>query len=75
MDKELPRFVYSASPRDGDVNSHKSWSAMDIADLKLAIKDASTLSETASFLCRSQYEVKDKAKELGFVFPIKDGTS
>ena len=39
----LPRFVYG-SP---DVNSHKPWSAMDIAELKLAIKEGSTLSDTA----------------------------
>jgi hypothetical protein len=65
---EEPWFVYSKSPRDGDVNSHKPWSAMDMADLKLAIKDGWMLSETASFLCRAQYEVRDRAKELGFEF-------
>ena len=68
----LPRFVYG-SPF---VNRHKPWSAMDIAELKLAIKEGSTLSDTASFLCRSHYEVRDEAAELGLAFPrAKDGTS
>jgi hypothetical protein len=36
------------------VNSRKPWSATDLADLKLAINEGWTLSDAASFLCRSE---------------------
>ena len=34
-DQSLPWFVYNASRNAADVNSYKSWSAMNIADMKL----------------------------------------
>ena len=41
-------FVYSAP----DVNTDNPWSAMDLADLKLAINDSWTLSDAASYAGR-----------------------
>ena len=41
-------FVYSAP----DVNTDNPWSAMDLADLKLAINDGWTLSDAASYAGR-----------------------
>jgi hypothetical protein len=62
----LPWFIYSVSPQVPDVNGGKPWSAMDVADLKAAITDGSSLRDTAKFLCRSEEEVRAKATELGF---------
>ena len=41
-------FVYSAP----DVNTDNPWSAIDLADLKLAINDSWTLSDAASYAGR-----------------------
>ena len=42
------------------------WSEMDISDLTNDIAHGRTMAETASFLCRDEEEVRQKAKELGF---------
>jgi hypothetical protein len=38
---------------------------MDIGDLTNEIAHGRTMAETASFLCRDDNEVRQKAKELG----------
>jgi hypothetical protein len=40
---------------------------MDISDLTNEIAHGRTMAETASFLCRDEDEVRQKAKELGMV--------
>jgi hypothetical protein len=40
---------------------------MDIADLTHSLDYGDTFAQTASFLCRDEDEVRQKAKELGLV--------
>ena len=50
-----------------DANSGKPWSKMDISDLRNEIAHGRTVTQTASFLCRDEDEVREKMKELGLV--------
>ena len=50
-----------------DANSGKPWSEMDISDLTHSLDYGDTFAQTASFLCRDEDEVRQKAKELGLV--------
>jgi len=50
-----------------DANSGEPWSEMDITDLKDSVAYGDTIAETASFLCRDEDEVRQKAMELGLV--------
>lgn len=68
MARELPWFVYSATPRDGDLNSHTPWSTWDEQDIRYAVDHNQTLAETANFLCRTQQEIRDKAHAMGLRF-------
>ena len=62
---KLTWFVYSGSRKDDDLNSHTPWSAWDIEDLTWAAEHNKSVKETANFLCRTEYECKQKAIELG----------
>jgi hypothetical protein len=53
-----------------DANSGEPWSEMDISDLTSEIAHGRTMAETASFLCRDEDEVREKAKELGLVVRV-----
>ena len=48
-----------------DANSGEPWSEADISDLKNELDHGRTVAETASFLCRDEDEVRQKAKEFG----------
>jgi hypothetical protein len=50
-----------------DANSDEPWSEMDISDLTNELAHGRTMVETASFLCRDEDEVRQKAKELRLV--------
>ena len=50
-----------------DANSGEPWSEMDISDLTNELTHGRTMAETASFLCRDEDEVRQKAKELGLL--------
>jgi hypothetical protein len=50
-----------------DSNSGEPWSEMDISDLTNELAHGRTMVETASFLCRDEDEVRQKAKELGLI--------
>ena len=50
-----------------DANSGEPWSEMDISDLANEFAHGRTMAETASFLCRDEDEVRQKAKELRLV--------
>ena len=50
-----------------DANSSKSWSKMDIEDLRASLDFGNTFADAASMLCRDVDEVRQKAKELGLV--------
>ena len=50
-----------------DANSGAPWSEMDIADLTHSLDYGDRFAQTASFLCRDEDEVRQKAKELGLV--------
>ena len=67
FDEELPTFTYSESPLR-DLNSDTPWSEWDEQDIRYAVEHNNSLAETADFLCRKQYEVRDKAKEMGLDF-------
>jgi len=48
-----------------DANSGKSWSKMDVEDLRASLDFGNTFADAASMLCRDEHEVRQKAKELG----------
>jgi hypothetical protein len=50
-----------------DANSGAPWSEMDISDLAHEIARGRTFAQTASFLCRDEDEVRQKAGQLGLV--------
>ena len=50
-----------------DVNSGKSWSEMDLEDLRHSIDYGDTFAQAASFLCRDEDEVRQKARQLGLI--------
>jgi hypothetical protein len=51
------------------VNDGKSWSEMDLFDLRNSLACGRSIGEVAGFLCRSGTveEVKRKAEELGLL--------
>jgi hypothetical protein len=52
-----------------DIKDGQAWSATDIEDLALALKDGGTIEGAAYFLCRAGTidDVRQKAKELGLI--------
>ena len=46
-----------------DANSGEPWSEMDISDLTNELAHGRTMAQTASFLCRDQDQVRQKAKD------------
>jgi hypothetical protein len=52
-----------------DVNDGKSWSEMDLFDLRSGLAYGRSIEEVAGFLCRfgTVEEVKRKAEELGLL--------
>ena len=61
-----PTLVPEQEP---DRNDGKQWSADDVEDLTLALKDGGTVEGAAYFLCRGGTieEVRRKAKELRLI--------
>ena len=55
-------------PPEGDLNSHLPWSAWDEQDIRYAVEHSKSLAETANFLCRTDDELRDKAKAMGLAF-------
>jgi hypothetical protein len=55
--------------QEQDRNDGKEWSAADLDDLALSLKDGGTIEGAAYFLCRGGTvdEVRQKAKELGLI--------
>ena len=55
--------------QEQDWSDGQEWSAADIEDLSLALKDGGTVEAAAYFLCRdgSIEEVRQKARELGLI--------
>jgi len=55
--------------QEQDWSDGKEWSAADVEDLSLALKDGGTVEGAAFFLCRdgSIEEVRQKARELGLI--------
>ena len=63
---DRPTLVPEQEP---DRNDGKEWSAADVEDLRLALKDGGTVDGAAFFLCRGGTieDVRRKAKELGLI--------
>ncbi len=59
--------IHRVSTEPMDANSGEPWSEMDISDLTHSLDYGDTFAQTASFLCRDENEVRQKAKELGLV--------
>jgi hypothetical protein len=59
--------IHRESTEPMDANSGEPWSEADISDLKNELAHGRTVAETASFLCRDEDEVRQKAKELGLL--------
>ena len=58
--------------KDDDLNSHTPWTRWDEQDIRYAVEHGDSLAKTANFLCRAQYEVRDKAHEMGLRFKKKE---
>ena len=56
--------IHQESTEPMDANSGEPWSEMDISDLTNELAHGRTMAETASFLCRDEDEVRQKAKEF-----------
>jgi len=56
-------------PDQHDTNDGKEWSAADLEDLTLALKDGGSIEDAAYFLCRGGTieDVRLKAKELALI--------
>lgn len=50
-----------------DANSGEPWSEMDIADLANSLAYGDSFAQVASFLCRDEDEIRQKANELGLI--------
>ena len=59
--------MQSSGTEPMDANSGEPWSEMDISDLTNELAHGRTMAETASFLCRDEDEVRQKAEELGLL--------
>jgi len=59
--------IHRESTEPIDAHSGETWSEADISDLKNELAHGRTVAETASFLCRDEDEVRQKAKELGLL--------
>ena len=59
--------IHQESTEPMDANSGEPWSEMDIADLTHSLDYGDTFAQTASFLCRDEDEVRQKARQLGLV--------
>lgn len=53
-----------------NVNSEKSWSEMDLIELRDSIAHGCSIEEAADALCRDLAEVWAKADELGLSAPL-----
>jgi len=55
--------------QEPDQNDGKAWSAADVEDLALVLKDGGTVEGAAFFLCRGGTieDVRQKAKEFGLI--------
>ena len=52
-----------------NLNTGKSWSEMDLADLKNCIARREPIEEIADFLCRDIEEVRIKIREIEPQYP------
>ena len=66
MNDRQPTLV---ADQEQDTNDGKEWSAMDMADLELLLKDGGSIEGAAYFLCRAGTleEVREKAARLRLV--------
>lgn len=62
-----PTLVPAQCPQD--IKDGQEWSAADIEDLALALKDGGSVEGAAYFLCRAGTvdDVRHKAEELGLI--------
>jgi hypothetical protein len=51
------------------VNTGKEWSKKDLFSLSNRIEHGRTVAHVATFLMRTETEVREKAAELGLKFP------
>ena len=52
-----------------DLNTGKEWSKNDLFSLRNRIEHGRTVGHVATFLRRTEVEVREKAVELGFELP------
>ena len=52
-----------------DLNSGKEWTKKDVFSLRNRIEHGRTVAHVATFLMRTETEVREKAAELGITLP------
>jgi hypothetical protein len=65
QEASIPFFTYSPNAAE-DLNSGTAWSEQDDADLIWMIKHHRGVSAMALFMCRTEQEVRERARELGY---------
>jgi hypothetical protein len=80
-DSKLPDSRLHARQRQGarvgldhmteqpDLNSAKEWSKKDLFSLRNRIEHGRTVAHVATFLMRTETEIREKAAELGLTLP------
>ena len=58
-----------------DLNTGKEWSKKDLFSLRNRIEHGRTIAHIATFLMRTETEVREKAAELGIELASKDKES
>ena len=53
-----------------DLNNGKEWSKKDLFSLRNRIEHGRTVAHVATFLMRTEAEVREKAAELGPTLPV-----
>jgi hypothetical protein len=48
-----------------NLNTGKAWSDVDVFDIRWQVKRKVPVDEIAEFMCRTEKEIRDKARELG----------
>lgn len=54
-------------PERPNLSTGKPWSQLDLDDLKAGLERKDSIAAIAQFLCRTEAEVREKVRELGFV--------
>lgn len=50
-----------------NLNDHLPWSDLALEDLRMSLESGDSIETAAVFLCRNVKQVRDKAREMGWL--------